>query len=141
VKWFHITLTEIARCFKIDKKICHAVELILRATVEHNKTLHSVFQGKPVEILHTGSDDRCLDIKVRLIKAQQNNIERSNAARRTRVFEVGDEVFVKNNKRLGNKLTPLCTEQKVQTHLGTSVLIKGRVVHKDNLKEIPPLLI
>jgi len=134
VERFHSTLSEIARCLKLDKKISDTTELILRATIEYNKTLHSVTQEKPVEILHSGPDDRCLGIKDKLVKAQKNNIERCNPARQNRVFEVGDEVFVKNNRRLGNKLTPLCTEQKVQADLGTSVLIKGRVVHKDNLK-------
>jgi len=50
------------------------------------------------------------------------------------VFQVGDKVLVKSNRRLGNKLTPLCEEGTIVADLGTIVLIKGRVVHKDNLK-------
>jgi len=42
--------------------------------------------------------------------------------------------LVKRNRRLGNKLTPLCDERVVEADLGTTVLIGGRVVHKDNLK-------
>lgn len=114
---FHSTLAEIARCLKLEKKTNDTVELILRAAVEYNKTVHSVTRERPIEIVHSA----------RLVKAQQDSIGRCNPT-------PGERVFVKNNKRLGNKLTPVCTEQKVQADLGTSVLIKGRVVHKDNLK-------
>jgi len=47
------------------------------------------------------------------------------------VFEVGDKVHLRNNRRLGNKLTPLYSEY---SDLGTSVLIWGMVVHKDNIR-------
>ena len=57
-------------------------------------------------------------------------IDRSNAYRQNMVFEVGE----KSNKRLGDKVIPLHIEEKVDADLGTTVLIKGRVVHKDNLK-------
>jgi len=49
------------------------------------------------------------------------------------VFKVGKKVLVKSN-RLGNKLSPLCEEKTVEADMGTTVLIKGRVVHKDNLR-------
>lgn len=62
VEQFHSTLTEIARCLKLEKEISDTVELILRATVKYDSTLHSVTHKKPVDILHTGSDGRCLDI-------------------------------------------------------------------------------
>lgn len=41
VERFHSTLSEIARWLKMDKKINETVELILRATGEYNKTIHS----------------------------------------------------------------------------------------------------
>jgi len=50
------------------------------------------------------------------------------------VFKVGDKVLVKSNRRLGNKLSPLYKEKTVEADMGTKVLIKGRVVHKDNLR-------
>lgn len=43
-------------------------------------------------------------------------------------------VLVKANRRLGNKLSPLYVEEKIEADLGTTVLIKGRGVHKDNLR-------
>lgn len=43
VERFYSTLTENARCLKIDKKkIEDTIDLIMRATVEYNRTLHSV---------------------------------------------------------------------------------------------------
>jgi len=65
------------------------------------------------------------DIKERLVKAQEDNIKRCINSRQNRTFEVGEKVSQKNNKRLGNKFTPLCSEQKVESDLGTAVLIKG----------------
>jgi len=107
------------------------VDLILRATVEYNRTIHSVTREKPIEIVHAGHNVYLADIKERLVKAQEDNIKRCNNSRQNRTFEVGEKVYQKNNKRLGNTLTPLCSEQKVEADLGTAVLIKGRV---DNLK-------
>ena len=88
---------------------------------------------KPIEIIHASSHI-FPDIAARLEKAQQEQIDRSNAYRQNRIFEVGEKVLVKSNKRLGDKVTPLYTEEKVDADLGITVLIKGRVVHKDNLK-------
>jgi len=124
-------LAEIARFLKLDKKVNDTVELILRATVEYNRTTHSVTREKPIDIVHAGHNVHLADIKERLVKAQEDNIKRCNNSRQNRTFEVGEKVYQKNNKRLGNTLTPLCSEQKVEADLGTAVLIKGRV---DNLK-------
>lgn len=43
-------------------------------------------------------------------------------------------MLVKTNKRLGDKLTPLYVENRVDADIGTTVLIQGRVVHKDNIR-------
>ena len=42
VERFHSTLSEIARCLNIDTQMEDTVELLLQATVEYNKTIHSV---------------------------------------------------------------------------------------------------
>jgi len=70
----------------------------------------------------------------RFTVAPMANLDRINTSRQNRVFEVGEKVLVRNNKRLGNKLTPLYSEERIEADLKTSVLIKGRVVHKDNIK-------
>jgi len=61
-------------------------------------------------------------------------MKRLNEARRNRTFQVGEKVLLKSNRRLGNKLTPLYEEEEIEADLGTTVLIRGRVVHKDNLR-------
>jgi len=134
VERFHSTLIEIARCLKIDRKINETVQAIIRATIEYNKSIHSVTGHRPLDVIHTASNELQQKIKDKITKAQQDQLTRLNPNRQNRVFEVGEKVFLKNNKRLGNKLSPLCSEGIIQADLGTSVLIKGRVVHKDNLR-------
>jgi len=134
VERFHSTLIEIARCLKIDKKVNNTVEAIMRATIEYNRTLHSVTDQRPIDIIHASPEEFQEKIKIKISKTQQDQLNRCNPSRQNRVFDVGDKVYLKGNKRLGNKLSPLCTEGTIQADLGTSVLIKGRVVHKDNLR-------
>ena len=134
VERFHSTLSEIARCFKIDKNIEDTVELILKATVEYNKTIHSVTGKTPLEIIHSISPQINETIKQKLIDAQAHLLATHNRNKICKSYNVGDKVLVKRNKRLGNKLGPIYEEEKIQADLGTTVLIKGRVVHKDNLK-------
>ncbi|KAH8265713.1 hypothetical protein KR038_010730 [Drosophila bunnanda] len=123
VERFHSTLVELARCLKIDKGISDTVELILLATARYNKSIHSVIDKRPADVVQD---------KIRI--AQDKLRSRENASRQNRVFEVGEKVLVKSNRRLGNKLSPLWEEKVVKADMGTTVLIKGRVVHKDNLR-------
>lgn len=134
VERFHSTLAELARCMKLDRRINDTIELIMLATAEYNKSFHSVTGKKPIDVIAFSCPDQIKQIADRLVKAQQVQLERHNEDRQDRVFSVGQAVMVKNNKRLGNKLTPLCSEQRVQADLGTTVLIEGRVVHKDNIR-------
>lgn len=89
---------------------------------------------KPIDVIHTTTMEMRNEIISSIAKAQQAQLDRNNPSRQNRVFDVGERVLVKTNRRLGNKLSPLYVEEKVQADLGTTVLIKGRVVHKDNLK-------
>jgi len=73
------------------------------------------------------------EVQDKIKHAQDKLRNRNNASRQNRVFKVGKKVLVKSN-RLGNKLSPLCEEKTVEADMGTTVLIKGRVVHKDNLR-------
>lgn len=132
VERFHSTLADIARSLKIDGKASDTNDLILMATIEYNKSIHSVTDQKPIDVVHATQTDFRRSVREKIEKAQQAMLKRNNPARQNRTFE-GEKVFVKNNKRL-NKLTPLCSERVVQADLGTSVLLKGREVHKDNLK-------
>jgi len=134
VERFHSTLLELARCLKIDKKITDTVEIILLATAKYNKSIHSVVDKRPVDIMQKHPNDPQTDVQNKIVRAQNTLRARENASRQCRTFEVGEKVLVKSNRRLGNKLTPLCEEKAVEADLGTTVLIKGRVVHKDNIR-------
>jgi ribonuclease HI len=134
VERFHSTLAEIARCLKIEKHLNDTVELILQSTIEYNKTIHSVTNKKPIEIIHYSAPDFEAGIKDKVNKAQETQMKRLNETRRNRIFQVGERVLLKSNRRLGNKLTPLYEEEVIEADLGTTVLIRGRVVHKDNLR-------
>jgi len=125
VERFHTTLLELARCLKIDKGISDTVELILLATTRYNKSIHSVIDKRPVDAIQESTDDTQERIADKIKSAQGALRSRENASRQNRVFEVGEKVLVKTNRRLGNKLTPLCEEKAI---------IEGKVVHKDNLK-------
>lgn len=134
VERFHSTLLEIARCIKLERKIEDTVDLILLATIEYNRTIHSVTNQTPLEVVHSTLPNIREEIKNKVQKAQDLVLDRNNKSRQNRIFQVGDKVLVKTNRRLGNKLTPLCVEETVEADLGTTVLIKGRVVHKDNIR-------
>lgn len=95
----------------------------MQASIEFNKTIYSVIGEKPLRVLYEANEERTLAVSDKIAKAQQAQLARCNASRQNRVFEVEETVFVKNNKRLGNKLTPLCSEERIQADLGTSVLI------------------
>lgn len=119
---------------QIDSGISDTVEVILLATVEYNKSIHSVVNKRPLNIVQAHPDEPQTEVRTGIQNAQVVLRARENASRQNRVFNVGEKVLVKSNRRLGNKLTPLCEERTIEADMGTTVLIRGRVVHKDNLK-------
>jgi len=119
----------------LKKGISDTVELILLATARYNKSIHSVVDKRPAEVDMAQSSDPQFEIQDRIRQAQDKLRARENSSRQQRVFKVGDKVLVKSNRRLGNKISPLCEEKTVEADMGTKVLIKGRVVHKDNLRQ------
>ena len=118
----------------MDKQIIDTNELILQATIEYNRSIHTTTKLKPIDIIHSSESAIKSEIKSKLITAQKSLLEFHNRGKELKSYEVGDRVYVKNNKRLGNKLSPLYGEGIIEADLGTTVLIKGRVVHKDNIK-------
>ncbi|KMQ81338.1 pol protein [Lasius niger] len=107
------------------------VEIVMLATTQYNK---SVINRRPADIVLTHPDEPQVEIHNRIQKAQTALRAKENASRQNRTFDVGEKVLVKSNRRLGNKLTPLCEEKAVEADMGTTVLIEGRVVNKDHLK-------
>lgn len=134
VERFHSTLVEIARCLKLERGLDDTVNLILQAAIEYNKTVHSVTNKRPIDIIHAMPPELAEEITNRIDKAQEIQLKRMNESRSDRTFQVGQTVLVKQNKRLGNKITPRYKEEKIDADIGTNVLINGRVVHKDNLR-------
>lgn len=134
VERFHSTLAELARCLKNQRNINDTVELILLATIEYNRTIHSVTKEKPVEVLHHNTRIKREEVKANLVKAQEAERRFANRKRINRQFKVGDRVFVKANKRIGTKLSIRFVKRRIQADLGSTVLIGGRIVHKDNLR-------
>lgn len=134
VERFHSTLIEISRCIKKERSLSDTVEVILQSVIEYNKSIHTVVKEKPANILHSSSSELLKDIFLRLEKAQALQNQRENNNRIHRNFNLGDNVMVKQNKRLGNKLSPLFVQGRVEADLGSTVLINGKIVHKDNIK-------
>lgn len=134
VERFHSTLAEIARCLKGERQISDTVELIYLATIEYNRTIHSVTKEKPIEALY--SPELRDKIKKNLIKCQEFILNKYNSNKRckNRVFNLGERVFVRTCRRRGNKLSIRFVQRRVQADLGSTVLIRGRVVHKDNIR-------
>lgn len=110
------------------------MELILLATIKNKKSFHSVIYKRLVDVIQVGNEDMQRDISDKIKSAQNAVRARENASRQNRIFAVGDKVLVKSNRRLGNKGTPLCEEKIVEAVLGTTILIKGWVAHRGNLK-------
>jgi len=52
VERFDSTLTKITRCLKISKQIDDTIEFIMRATIEYNRTVHSVTYLKIIDAVH-----------------------------------------------------------------------------------------
>lgn len=118
VERFYITLLEIARCLKLQRDIVDTVNLILHATVEYNNSVYSMVGKRPRKILHAESLECTLAVSNRIQKTQRGQNARENRNRQHRVFEVGEKVLLKASRRLGNKLSPLRSEEKVEANLG-----------------------
>jgi len=121
VERFHSTLAEIARCLKIEKQMDDTAEVILLATTKYNRTIHSMTNKMPIEIIHSYSAEFETEISTKTQQAQEKSLDQINKNRICKKFQLGDKVFLKSNKRLGNKLSPLCSEEIIEADLGTSV--------------------
>jgi len=134
VERFHSTLAEISRCIKMENEVIDTEELIMLATIKYNRSVHSVTGKLPVEILSSLSPSDRREIRRKLEEAQVEELYFHNKGRQNRTFEPGDKVFIKTNRRIGNKFRKLYLEKQIQEDLGNSVLIENRKVHKDNIR-------
>jgi len=119
---------------KLETNLNDTTELILVATNKKNNLIHPVMNEKPIEIVHLKPAEFERRISRKIKHAQEKTLDTVNKNRTYKDYQVSEKFFLKTNKRLGNKLSPLCSEETIEADLGTTVLIKGRVVHKDNLR-------
>lgn len=134
VEKFHSTLLEIARCVKAQQQISEVKDLILLAAYKYNRTIHSVVDSKPIEILQNCPAEKFGEIRDKLIRAQNLVLNRLNEKRITKTYQPGERVFLRRNKRLGSKFEKVFVEKIVERDLGTTVQIEGRKIHKSNLR-------
>jgi serine/threonine-protein phosphatase PP1 catalytic subunit len=132
VERFHSTLAEMARCLKEERSIDDVVELLYTTAIEYNRTVHSRILERPIDVLYSPALEKV--VKERLKNAQERDLTRFNKKRQHRLYNLGDVVYVKVSKRRGTKLTLRFVKRKIQADLGSTVLIRGRVVHKDSLR-------
>ena len=132
VERFHSTLAEMARCLKEERSIDDVVELLYTTAIEYNRTVHSRILERPIDVLYLPALEKV--VKERLKNAQERDLARFNKKRQHRLYNLGDVVYVKVSKRRGTKLTLRFVKRKIQADLGSTVLIRGRVVHKDSLR-------
>lgn len=134
VERFHSTLTEIGRCIKLTQGLNDTNDLILLSAYKYNRTIHSVTKQRPIDIIHHSVQAFHDEIRNRLITKQHNDLKSRNQNCLTRSYHPGDKVFVKTNKRIGNKFTKLYLEGTVTKDLGTTVVVDGKRIHKANLR-------
>lgn len=133
VERFHSTLSEIGRCIKNQQNIGDVAETILQATIKYNGSVHSVTDCKPIDVIY-GNRPSNKNIEDKLKAKQTINLKYHNRKTKYRTYKPGDIVYVKVNKRLGNKLSNIYAEKIIQEDLGTTVKANGRIFHKDNIR-------
>lgn len=134
VERFHSTLLEIARCVRVQQSIDDMVDLLLLSTGKYNNSVHSVTGRKPIDVLYALRQDIVDDVKRKLQGAQEKTLKTVNAEAFIKTYEPGTRVFVRRNRRLGNKFDKWYVEGVVEKDLGSTVLIDGKRVHKNNLR-------
>lgn len=130
VERFHSTLTEIARCIKLEYAKEDTTELILMATAKY----HSIIKQKPIDVIQSIPEDLKNDIRSKILEKQKSDLVYHNKKSVVKMYSPGEKVFVKINKRLGNKFNKVFEEKIVQEDLGTTLKIDNKIVHKDNVQ-------
>lgn len=144
IERFHSTLAETMRCLKAKQVHRTFEELLDRSVYEYNYSIHSVTKQRPLDVFfgrHLTTDPEQYE------KSRQNNIEKlkqkqmadlqnHNKERNEIInYQPGQEIFVKQNTRLGSKLTPRFKKEIVKENRNTTIVTDaGRVVHKSNIK-------
>jgi len=78
VERFHGTLGDIARSFKLETQVEDTVENILLATIKYNRSIHSVTNKRPIDVIHAASKGSTVQIKEKIASAQQKTVDQMN---------------------------------------------------------------
>lgn len=144
VERFHSTLAEIMRCLHSQNPTRIFEELLQQAINEYNHSIHSTIHKKPVDMffgrnVSFGPEDyertRLSNIE-KLKTKQTKDLKFHNKTRKPpRNYNIGDIIYVRHNKRIGNKLTQRYTKEKIAENRNSTVVTQtGRIVHKDNIR-------
>lgn len=144
IERFHSTLTEIMRCLKAENIHNTFSELLHRSIYEYNNSVHSTVQRKPVEAFfgrRISTDPKVIkkekeNISQRLKEKQTEDIDYHNRTKTTpKIYEPGQTIFVKENKRLGTKLSKTYRPEIVKENKNSTVITEsGKIVHKNNIR-------
>lgn len=130
VERFHRTLIEIARCLSEQRSVTFD-DVIFDAVREYNNNIHSVIRAKPIDVFY--HSDRYPEVQELIKSAQESMLSFQNKNRSSKVFNPGDIIFVKNDRR--DKRSPTHTRHIVKEDKGIIVITDGnKMVHKDNIR-------
>lgn len=144
VERFHSTLTEIMRCLHAEKIYESFEELLNNSINKYNHSIHSTTNRKPIEEFFGRKvpldpllqrKDRLTAIK-KIYDKQVKDLKTHNKNRtEPKTYKPGDIIFIKGNKRLGNKLTPRYKQEIVKIDNGGTIQTEShRIVHKNLIK-------
>uniref|UniRef100_A0A0K8VRD0 RNA-directed DNA polymerase n=1 Tax=Bactrocera latifrons TaxID=174628 RepID=A0A0K8VRD0_BACLA len=144
VERFHSTLSEILRCLKSENTERSFEELLDRAVYEYNYSIQTTTGQKPIESFF---GRRIFTNPDQYEEARQNNIQRIKQKQEKdlifhnknrspfKEYKIGLTIYVRINKRYGNKLTSRYKEEIVKENKNSTVLTQtGKVVHKSLIK-------
>jgi len=144
IERFHSTLSEIMRCLKSKQVYQTFEELLDRTIYEYNYTIHSVTKKRPLEVFFgrnfNTNPEQFEKIRqdniTRLRNKQQQDLENHNEKRKEiKTYQPGQEIFVKQNTRLGSKLSKRYKKEIVKQNNHTTIITEtGKIVHKSNIK-------
>lgn len=145
IERFHSTLAEIMRCLKTKQVHRSFDELLYSAVCEYNFTIHSVTKKRPLEIFFgrnittdPGEYDKSRQDNIEKLKSKHATDLKNHNEKRNKIkdYEPGQIVFIKQNTRLGSKLSPRYKKETVKENRHTTIITEtGRIVHKSNIKQ------
>jgi hypothetical protein len=144
IERFHSTLSEIMRCLKADGIGRNFQELLERSVNEYNHTVHSTTGKKPVVLFYGRIPNitpenfekaRLSNIEKLKLKQEQDMAFHNKKRSPVKMYEPGQIIFVKHNKRLGSKLTFRYKKEIVKENKNSTVLtMSGRIIHKSHIR-------